>query len=349
VNTFLRRIRLLPLVIVVGISLLTVKGFGIFEALAEGAGDAEPSEQSEAMPSTAADDPADDESETVSASEVDVLTSLTKRRKQLDEREQKIAMRENVITAATQRIDTRINELKALEAEIQKLLGQRDAEEQKQIASLVKTYSAMKPKDAARIFDTLDPDVRIAVAQLMKSDVLAPILAAMQATEAQKITVALANRMKVTTPPPAPVAPPAAPAAENTQPPAPGITPPGSTTPTPTAANTTPPATTPPEAAPKTPEQKTAEDTTPKTTPIHTPRPRRPKPAQTAAVHAPATTPPAQTAANTPKPTTPAPAPVQTAATKPTTPAAQPAAAPATAPAQAPAAAPGAAAQKPGG
>src|SRR6201999_4446630 len=119
--------------------------------------------------------------EMASAAEVDVLTSLTKRRKQLDQRELDLAMRQNVITAAEQRVDTKIAQLRALQAEIQKLLGQRDAEEQKQIASLVKTYSAMKPKDAARIFDTLDDDVLLAVAQQMKSDVLAPVLAGMQA------------------------------------------------------------------------------------------------------------------------------------------------------------------------
>ena len=35
----------------------------------------------------------------------------------------------------------------------------------------------MKPKDAARIFDTLPDDVLVPVAQEMKSDILAPILA----------------------------------------------------------------------------------------------------------------------------------------------------------------------------
>ena len=37
----------------------------------------------------------------------------------------------------------------------------------------------MKPKDAARIFDSLNDDVLVPVAQEMKSDVLAPVLAAM--------------------------------------------------------------------------------------------------------------------------------------------------------------------------
>jgi flagellar motility protein MotE (MotC chaperone) len=120
-------------------------------------------------------------------------------------------MRENVLAAAERRVDNKIAELQALQVGIQKLLGQRDVEEQKQIDSLVKTYSAMKPRDAARIFDTLDDEIRVTVAQKMKADVLAPVLAAMEAEEAQKLTRKLADRLKVTppvlTPPPAPAAP----------------------------------------------------------------------------------------------------------------------------------------------
>jgi flagellar motility protein MotE (MotC chaperone) len=211
VSALLRHIRLLPLVIVVGFSLLTVKGLGLLrEAQAEDAGRALPAEQS-APAATAPADPAADDNQMTTAAEVDVLTSLTRRRHQLDGRAQQIAMRENVLAAAERRVDNKIAELRALQIEIQKLLGLRDVEAQKQFDSLVKTYSAMKPKDAARIFNLLDDDIRVAVAQKMKSDVLAPVLAAMQSEEAQKLTLRLADRLKVTppalTPPPAPAAP----------------------------------------------------------------------------------------------------------------------------------------------
>jgi flagellar motility protein MotE (MotC chaperone) len=252
VNRFLRHIRLLPVVILVGFSLLTVKGFGLMhEARAADAGASAPAEQPgpTAQPTSTSGDPAADDTELASASEVDVLTSLTRRRKELDAREQKLAMRENVITAAEQRVDNKITQLQALQAAIQKLLGQRDAEEQKQIASLVKTYSAMKPKDAARIFDTLDEDVRITVAQQMKPDVLAPVLAAMQAEQAQKLTLKLADRFKVKTPDVPLATPPAAPAPDGT--PATATTPASTTTspaaaPAQTAAAAPAPAATPP-------------------------------------------------------------------------------------------------------
>jgi flagellar motility protein MotE (MotC chaperone) len=217
-NKLMRRIRLLPIVIVVGLSLLTLKGAGfLMAAQAEGAEGAQPAEalQADAALDPAAD-PASDDTGLGSAAEVDVLTSLTKRRHELDAREQQLAMRENVITAAEQRVENRITQLQALQVEIQKLLGQRDVEEKAQIDRLVKTYSAMKPKDAARIFNALDAEVLLAVAQQMKADVLAPVLAAMQADVAQKLTLKLADRLKVTPPPPVAAPAPAAPAPDGT-------------------------------------------------------------------------------------------------------------------------------------
>ena len=106
-------------------------------------------------------------------------------------------MRENILDAGEGRVDQKIAALKQLQTQIQALLAQRDAKQDKQIASLVKTYSAMKPKDAARIFDTLADDVLIPVAKDMKSDVLAPVLAAMNPDAAQKLTVKLAALLKL--------------------------------------------------------------------------------------------------------------------------------------------------------
>src|SRR5262249_32612962 len=100
-------------------------------------------------------DPAAGDGETGSAAQVDVLTNLSKRRNELDARDSQLSMRENLIAAAEKRVDAKIDALKNLQVQIQKLLGQRDAEQDKQLASLVKTYSAMKPKDAAHIFNAL--------------------------------------------------------------------------------------------------------------------------------------------------------------------------------------------------
>lgn len=247
----LRHLRLIPAVLVLGTVLLGIKSAGlVMEARAQ--------EQQQvqvpaapAEPVADANDPAADDADTSSA-QVDVLTSLAKRRAELDARERDLDMRDNLIAAAEKRVEAKIDSLKQLQTQIQTLLTQRDTEEQKQIAALVKAYSSMAPKDAARIFDSLNEEVLLAVAQAMKPADLAAVLAKMQPDAAQKLTVRLANRLKLPDPPPPaqvaqtlppaattapPAAPAAAPAAAATAP-APGTAaPPAATTPKPTTPN----------------------------------------------------------------------------------------------------------------
>jgi flagellar motility protein MotE (MotC chaperone) len=251
-----RKLRLLPAVVVAGTALLGVKGFGlVHSAMAQ---TKESVQVAANMPSdgiTAPKDIASDDSETASASEVDVLTSLSKRRAELDARARDQAMRENVLEATEKRVDSKIAALKLLQTQMTTLLGQRDAAQEKQVASLVKTYSSMKPKDAARIFDGLSDDVLVPVAQAMKSDALAPVLAAMNPQNAQKLTVKLAGRLAL--PETAAAAMPAPPSALSA--PLPSIAPQAAAT-TPADASKTPgqqaqaTPTAPPEtAAPKAP------------------------------------------------------------------------------------------------
>jgi flagellar motility protein MotE (MotC chaperone) len=228
----MRYFRLLPAVIVVSIGLLGLKGVGLIDsAMAQeqkAAGGDQLAQDTAPLPK----DAAAEDTKSESAAEMDVLSSLSKRRVELDARESDLEMRTQVLTAAEQRVDGKIAMLKQLQDQIATMLGQRDAEQQKQVASLVKTYSAMKSKDAARIFNNLPDEVLVPVAQLMKSDVLAPILAAMTADNAQRLTQKLANRLKLPdtaagaiTPPGAPaVTPPAGAAAQAPQAPAPKAT-----------------------------------------------------------------------------------------------------------------------------
>jgi flagellar motility protein MotE (MotC chaperone) len=100
-----------------------------------------------------------------------------------------------MIAAVEMRVDGKIAQLKQLQTQITALLGQRDEAQKAQMAALVKTYSTMKPKDAARIFNNLPDDVLVPVAHEMKADVLALVLANMNSDNAKALTVKLANRL----------------------------------------------------------------------------------------------------------------------------------------------------------
>jgi len=152
-----------------------------------------------------------EEDQIASASEVDVMNSLSKRRRELDVRDSQLATQANMIAAAEARVDAKINQLGQLKAQITALLVQRDDAQKAQIASLVKAYSTMKAKDAARIFNSLPDEVLVPVAHDMKSDILALVLASMNSENAKALTVKLADRLAL--PQTTPLSPNPAPAA----------------------------------------------------------------------------------------------------------------------------------------
>lgn len=288
-----RFFRLLPAVILVGGGLLVLKSVTLVqEARAQTAmtGQA-PAPEPKDTTHVAVTDPVIDDSESNSAAEIDVLTSLSKRRQELDAREQSLNMQANLIAAAEERVDGKIATLKGLQSTMQTLLGQRDAAEQAQLNALVKSYSSMKPADAARIFNSLDDTVELNVAAAMKSDVLGAILSKMQPEAAQKLTVRLANRLKLPEPAPAVAAAtaPETPAAQQMASVDPSATPPAAAAPAPAQTAATPPAPT-NTAAP--PPAQTASTTAPASKPA----PAAPKPLQTA----PAAAQPKQQASVTP-------------------------------------------------
>ena len=90
-----------------------------------------------------------------------------------------------------------IDELKKIEGSIRNLLGQHDKQEKKKLLSLVRVYESMKPKDAARIFEELDLNVVVDVAELMEERRLAPVLASMDPVKAKTITIEIRTRRKL--------------------------------------------------------------------------------------------------------------------------------------------------------
>lgn len=128
----------------------------------------------------------------VSGTEQQLLERLTARRTELQQYEQDLAMRESIVDAAEKRIEERTATLEALEAQISALVDQREEMETGQFAGIVAMYESMKPKDAANIFNNLEMDVLLRVAKTMSPRKMAPILAEMNATRAQELTVQMA-------------------------------------------------------------------------------------------------------------------------------------------------------------
>ena len=129
--------------------------------------------------------------------EIELLQRLAERREELDQRAREMDVREKLLIATENGIDKKIESLKSIEAQIRALIEQHDEQERAQIQSLVATYSAMKPKDAATIFNTLDMDILIAIVEQMNPKKVADVLAKMNTSSANQITVELATRKKL--------------------------------------------------------------------------------------------------------------------------------------------------------
>lgn len=130
---------------------------------------------------------------TYSKAEVEVLQGLAKRRDALNARARELDLRQAMLAATAKKVDAKIATLKVLEQKIQGLLHQRDAQDEKNMKSLVKVYENMKPQDAARIFEKLDMPILLDVAGRMREQKLAAILADMNPDKARSVTTELAT------------------------------------------------------------------------------------------------------------------------------------------------------------
>jgi flagellar motility protein MotE (MotC chaperone) len=186
-----RFVRLLPGVMLATALMLVLNGTDLLQSAAALAQEA----AAAATAPAAKRDFAEADEQIASAAQADVLTGLSRRRAELDSRETQIKLQADILAATEKRVDAKIAQLKTLQDKIASLLTNRDEAQAAQVTALVKTYSAMKPTDAARIFDVLPEAVLVPVAQAMKSDVLSLVLSKMSAEKAKDLTVKLANRL----------------------------------------------------------------------------------------------------------------------------------------------------------
>ncbi len=145
------------------------------------------------VPNTASSVPTLDP-QSLSPSEIDELQQLSQRRAALDQRAGELDEREVLLQAAEKRIDDKIAKLQELQNSIASDVQKRNAEDDARIQSLVKVYEAMKPAEAAHIFEQLDMPVLLSVVRRMKELKTSAILAAMDPAKAKALTTALAEK-----------------------------------------------------------------------------------------------------------------------------------------------------------
>jgi flagellar motility protein MotE (MotC chaperone) len=130
----------------------------------------------------------------VSASERAILERLQARRQELEARAREIDIRESLLKAAEKRIESKVEEMKALESRAATVNEQKAEAETARFKGIITMYEGMKPKDAAKVFDRLDMAVLIDIASQIAPRKMSDILGLMQTDAAERLTVELARR-----------------------------------------------------------------------------------------------------------------------------------------------------------
>jgi flagellar motility protein MotE (MotC chaperone) len=127
-----------------------------------------------------------------SPAEQAIRERLEQRRQNLEQRDEDIALREEMIRQAEERLEERMRALR--QTEDGGAAARAEEERREGMKNLVAMYQAMRPKEAARIFDRLSLDILVPVVLDMNPRTMAEIMAAMSPEAAERLTVALARR-----------------------------------------------------------------------------------------------------------------------------------------------------------
>jgi len=130
----------------------------------------------------------------VSPSERAILERLQSRRQEIEARAREIEIRESLLKAAEKRIESRVEELKGVESRISVATEQKSEADAARFKGIITMYEAMKPKDAAKVFDRLEMPVLIEIASQIAPRKMSDILGLMQTDAAERLTVEMARR-----------------------------------------------------------------------------------------------------------------------------------------------------------
>lgn len=126
---------------------------------------------------------------------------LAQQRAKVESRARALDLREKLLAATEKRLADRGTELRQVQTAVTADTVQANVRQDTRLAGLAKVYSTMKPRDAARVFERLDPALQIAIGQRMKDRAVASLLAQMNPDIAMRLTTGLANAKPLPAPP----------------------------------------------------------------------------------------------------------------------------------------------------
>ncbi|MDO9061565.1 MAG: flagellar protein FlbB, partial [Bradyrhizobium sp.] len=112
----------------------------------------------------------------------------------LEARAREIDIRESLLKSAEKRIESKVEEMKAVESRISTASGAKSEVDAARFKGIITMYEGMKPKDAAKVFDRLEMSVLFEIASQIAPRKMSDILGLMQTEAAERLTVEMARR-----------------------------------------------------------------------------------------------------------------------------------------------------------
>lgn len=136
-----------------------------------------------------------------SPSQAALLERMAAQREELDRRLRELDMREELVAAAERQLQERGLPAPGAPGAASgpgggAAAGTTAPEPDASLARLVSMYQAMRPKDAARVFDRLALDVLVPLVEQMNPRTMAEVMALMSPESAERLTIALAMRAR---------------------------------------------------------------------------------------------------------------------------------------------------------
>ncbi|MAI07891.1 MAG: hypothetical protein CMF61_02935 [Magnetococcales bacterium] len=131
------------------------------------------------------------------ATEVQVLQELEKRRVILDRREKALELRERLVDLAEKRLSEKTSSMEILKSQLEQLLANLSDKEEGELKELAKIYEEMKAESAASVMNRMDNKIVFDVFKRMSRKSTAKIMEKMDTGKARLISEMLAEKSEL--------------------------------------------------------------------------------------------------------------------------------------------------------
>ncbi|MAF32072.1 MAG: hypothetical protein CMF60_07680 [Magnetococcales bacterium] len=131
------------------------------------------------------------------ATEIQLLQELEKRRVILDRREKALELRERLVDLAEKRLAEKTGSMEILKAQLEQLLKNLSDKEEGELKELAKIYEEMKAESAASVMNRMDNKIVFDVFKRMSRKSTAKIMEKMDTGKARIISEMLAEKSEL--------------------------------------------------------------------------------------------------------------------------------------------------------